>query len=69
MNGVIHEAFAYFFDRSDEDIRAVVETNLLSPIYCCREFGRIMKYQGNGYVMFISRIFVKNFVKDVESYQ
>ncbi len=46
----------HFFDRSDEDIRITVETNLLSVLYCCREFGRIMKEQGFGSMINIASI-------------
>ena len=46
----------HFFDRSDEDIRITVETNLLSVLYCCREFGRIMKQQQSGSIINIASI-------------
>ena len=46
----------HFFDRSDDDIRVSVETNLLSVLYCCREFGRIMKAQGAGTIINIASI-------------
>ena len=46
----------HFFDRSDYDIRATVETNLLSVLFCCREFGRIMKAQGFGSIINIASI-------------
>ncbi len=46
----------HFFDRSDDDIRISVETNLLSVLYCCREFGRIMKTQGTGVLINIASI-------------
>ena len=46
----------HFFDRSDDDIRISVETNLLSVLYCCREFGRIMKAQKFGSIINIASI-------------
>lgn len=46
----------HFFDRSDEDILITVETNLLSVLYCCREFGRIMKQQQSGSIINIASI-------------
>ncbi len=46
----------HFFDRSDFDIRRTVETNLLSVLYCCREFGRIMKEQRSGAIINIASI-------------
>lgn len=46
----------HFFDRSDDDIRISVEINLLSVLYCCREFGRIMKKQGFGSIINIASI-------------
>ena len=46
----------HFFDRSDFDIRRTVETNLLSVLFCCREFGRMMKKQGSGSIINIASI-------------
>ena len=46
----------HFFDRSDDDIRISVETNLLSVLYCCREVGRIMKERRNGSIINIASI-------------
>lgn len=46
----------HFFDRSDFDIRRTVEANLLSVLYCCREFGRIMKQQRSGVIINIASI-------------
>ena len=46
----------HFFDRSDDDIRISVEINLLSVLFCCREFGRIMKKQGSGSIINIASI-------------
>lgn len=46
----------HFFDRSDDDIRISVEINLLSVLYCCREFGRIMKAQKSGSIINIASI-------------
>ena len=46
----------HFFDRSYDDIRITVETNLLSVLYCCREFGRIMKEQKSGSIINIASI-------------
>ena len=46
----------HFFERSDFDIRRTVETNLLSVLYCCREFGRIMKEQRSGTIINIASI-------------
>jgi NAD(P)-dependent dehydrogenase (short-subunit alcohol dehydrogenase family) len=47
---------AHFFDRSDDDIKIGIELNLTSPLYCCREFGRIMKKQGFGKIINIASI-------------
>ena len=46
----------HFFDRSDFDIRRTVETNLMSVLFCCREFGRMMKKQGSGSIINIASI-------------
>lgn len=46
----------HFFDRSDYDIRRTVETNLLSVLYCCREFGSRMKLQRSGSIINIASI-------------
>lgn len=46
----------HFFDRSDDDIRVEVELNLTSVLYCCREFGRIMKEQKGGKIINIASI-------------
>ena len=45
---------AHFFDRSDEDIRIGIEMNLMNVLYCCREFGRIMKEQKSGSIINIA---------------
>jgi gluconate 5-dehydrogenase len=45
-----------FIERSDEDIRNTIELNLLSPLYCCHEFGRIMLEQGHGKIINIASI-------------
>ena len=45
-----------FFERTDEDLRHVLDVNLTSPIFCCREFGRIMKEQGYGKIINIASI-------------
>jgi NAD(P)-dependent dehydrogenase (short-subunit alcohol dehydrogenase family) len=47
---------AHFFDRSDDDIKTEIELNLTSPLYCCREFGKIMKTQGYGKIINIASI-------------
>ncbi len=46
----------HFFERSDFDIRRTVEANLLSVLFCCREFGRIMKAQKSGSIINIASI-------------
>lgn len=46
----------HFFDRSDYDIRKTVENNLFSTLFCCREFGRIMKEQKSGVIINIASI-------------
>lgn len=46
----------HFFDRSDYDIRTTVENNLMATLFCCREFGRIMKQQGYGTIINIASI-------------
>ena len=46
----------HFFDRSDFDIRRTVEANLLSVLFCCREFGRRMKEQRSGSIINIASI-------------
>jgi len=45
-----------FLDRSDEDIRRTIEINFLSYLFCCREFGKIMKEQGSGKIINIGSI-------------
>lgn len=47
---------SHFFDRSDDDIRIGIEMNLLSVLYCCREFGRLMKEQRSGSIINIASI-------------
>ena len=49
-------SFSHFFDRSDDDIRIGIEMNLLSVLYCCREFGRLMKEQKSGSIINIASI-------------
>jgi NAD(P)-dependent dehydrogenase (short-subunit alcohol dehydrogenase family) len=46
----------HFFDRSDADIRYTLEVNLISVLFCCREFGKIMKEQGGGKIINIASI-------------
>ena len=46
----------HFFDRSDYDIRTTVENNLLSTLFCCREFGNVMKEQRFGTIINIASI-------------
>jgi gluconate 5-dehydrogenase len=46
----------HFFDRSDKDIRDTIGINLLCTLYCCREFGRIMKEQKSGKIINIASI-------------
>ena len=45
-----------FLYRCDEDIRSTIEINFLAPLYCCREFGRIMKEQGSGKIINIASV-------------
>lgn len=47
---------AHFLDRSDDDIRYVTSVNLLSPMFCCREFGKIMKRQKSGCIINVASI-------------
>ncbi|MEG1844860.1 MAG: SDR family oxidoreductase [Clostridia bacterium] len=47
---------ADLLERSDEDIEYVIKVNLLSPLFCCRAFLRIMKEQKNGSVINIGSI-------------
>ena len=46
----------HFFDRSDYDIRTTVENNLMATLFCCREFGKLMKEQGFGSIINIASI-------------
>jgi NAD(P)-dependent dehydrogenase (short-subunit alcohol dehydrogenase family) len=43
-------------ETSPEDFRAVLETNLFSVFYCCREAIPLMKKRGGGYIINISSL-------------
>jgi 3-oxoacyl-[acyl-carrier protein] reductase len=43
-------------ETSPEDFRAVLETNLFSVFYCCREAIPLMKKRGDGYIINISSL-------------
>ena len=48
-------------DETDpEDWRAVIETNLSGPFYCCREAIPLMRRRGGGYIFNISSLAGKN---------
>ncbi len=42
------------FDRSAEDIKRLIDTNLTGVIYCCREAGKIMAEQKRGKIINIA---------------
>ncbi|MCC6490320.1 MAG: SDR family oxidoreductase [Candidatus Hydrogenedentes bacterium] len=44
------------FDRSPEDIEALIALNLTGAIFCCKAFGRLMAEQGYGKIINISSI-------------
>ena len=44
------------FERPPEAIKAMIETNLIGPMYCCREFGRAMVEAGRGSIINIASI-------------
>ena len=39
---------------SDEDLKQIVDTNLLGTLYCCKEALKLMKQQGYGHIFNIS---------------
>ena len=44
------------FERPPEAITRMIETNLIGPMYCCREFGRVMVEAGRGSIINIASI-------------
>ncbi|MDP7396731.1 MAG: SDR family oxidoreductase, partial [Lentisphaeria bacterium] len=44
------------FERPPEAIKTMIETNLIGPMYCCREFGRTMVGAGRGSIINIASI-------------
>jgi NAD(P)-dependent dehydrogenase (short-subunit alcohol dehydrogenase family) len=47
---------AHLFTRAAEDMEAVVATNLLGTLFCCKVFGKIMADQGHGKIINIASI-------------
>ena len=47
---------ASLFERDPEDIRALIESNLLGPLLCCRAFGKSMTEQGQGKIINLGSI-------------
>jgi NAD(P)-dependent dehydrogenase (short-subunit alcohol dehydrogenase family) len=52
--------FAPVADTDPDDWRAVIETNLNGPFYCCREAIPLMRQRGGGYIFNISSLAGKN---------
>jgi len=44
------------FERSPDDIQALIDTNLVGMLYCCKEVGRIMAAQRSGKIINIASI-------------
>nr|WP_321457919.1 SDR family oxidoreductase [uncultured Cohaesibacter sp.] len=42
---------AKLFERNPDDIRAMIESNLIGPLLCCRTFARSMAEQGHGKII------------------
>nr|WP_321462997.1 SDR family oxidoreductase [uncultured Cohaesibacter sp.] len=42
---------AKLFEREPDDIRAMIESNLVGPLLCCRSFGKSMADQGHGKII------------------
>ena len=51
-----------------DDWRAMVETNLNGPFYCCREAIPLMKQRGGGYIFNISSLAGKNPIQNGAGY-
>jgi NAD(P)-dependent dehydrogenase (short-subunit alcohol dehydrogenase family) len=47
---------AHLFTRAPEDMEAVVVSNLLGTLFCCKAFGKIMADQGHGKIINIASI-------------
>ena len=45
-----------FFERSPQDARQLIDTNLTGPLFSCQVFGRIMAAQGSGSIINIASI-------------
>ncbi len=44
------------FERKPEDIRQLIDTNLVGTLFCCQAFGKIMVAQGHGSIINIASI-------------
>jgi NAD(P)-dependent dehydrogenase (short-subunit alcohol dehydrogenase family) len=44
------------FDRTPEDMEALIHLNLLGPLFCCKAFGRRMADQGSGKIIAVSSV-------------
>lgn len=44
------------FQRKQEDIRQLIDTNLVGTLFCCQAFGKIMADQGHGSIINIASI-------------
>jgi NAD(P)-dependent dehydrogenase (short-subunit alcohol dehydrogenase family) len=44
------------FDRTPEDIEALIALNLTGPLFCCKAFGKRMASQGSGRIINISSV-------------
>ncbi len=44
------------FERKPEDIRQLIDTNLVGTLFCCQAFGKIMAVQGHGSIINIASI-------------
>jgi NAD(P)-dependent dehydrogenase (short-subunit alcohol dehydrogenase family) len=47
---------ARLFERDPADIDAMIRTNLVGPLYCCREVGRLMARQRGGRIVNIASV-------------
>ena len=44
------------FERKPEDVRQLIDTNLVGTLFCCQAFGKIMAEQGHGSIINIASI-------------